>query len=271
MSADPRLSWEAMEEAGAVGPDDPALHAVLVWWHEHQRHLPWRERRDRYSILVAEVMSQQTQVERVIEYWQRWIARWPDAETLARAELADVLRAWQGLGYPRRARALHQAAQQIVDHGWPQELTELPGVGPYTAAAIRCFADLSPELPLDLNLRRVIARRWPGGIEPEEQAWVLGQALMEFGQRLCRARAPLCQECPVRVGCFPADAAFGFDPAPRPARQAPYAGSLRQRRGNMLRAVLGGEVVKIADDQTAAESLLADGLAIEHQGLLVAS
>src|SRR5438445_5043688 len=110
--------------------------ALLSWFAEHGRDLPWRRTRDPYAILVSEVMLQQTQVERVIPRYLAWLERWPSAEALAAAAAADVIRAWQGLGYNRRALNLQRAARQVAAEGWPDDLTELPGVGPYTAAAI---------------------------------------------------------------------------------------------------------------------------------------
>ncbi len=111
--------------------------ALLGWYAENRRDLPWRKTRDPYAILVSEVMLQQTQVERVIPRWLEWLERWPTPAALAAASPADVIRAWQGLGYNRRALNLHRAARAIAEHGWPDDLTELPGIGPYTAAAIR--------------------------------------------------------------------------------------------------------------------------------------
>src|SRR6201993_4740757 len=112
------------------------VHAVedllLAWFAKHGRDLPWRRTRDPYAILVSEVMLQQTQVERVVPRYLEWLQRWPTVEALARAAPADVIRAWQGLGYNRRGMNLHRAAQWIVADGWPEDLTKLPGVGPYT-------------------------------------------------------------------------------------------------------------------------------------------
>ena len=243
--------------------------SLYAWFESRRGELPWRRTRDPYAVLVCEVMSQQTQIERVRTYWQEWIARWPTVAALARAPLAEVLRAWQGLGYPRRARDLHAAAQRIAGEGWPEpeHLTQLPGVGPYTAAAIRCFAFEEPLLPRDANVRRVLARRFPGGLAGEPDAWTLSGALMDLGRAHCRAR-PRCAGCPLRDGCLVALEGGGFDPVARPRRQAPYAGSLRERRGRLLRAALAGERPPADGDPQAAASLLADALVVADQGIL---
>src|SRR5436853_7840285 len=128
------------------------------WYLKHSRDLPWRRTRDPYAILVSEVMAQQTQVERVVPRWQRWLARWPTAAALAAASSADVIGEWQGLGYNRRALNLHRAAQHIAAHGWPDDLTTLPGVGRYTADAVGNFAFGRDVLPVDTNVRRIQER-----------------------------------------------------------------------------------------------------------------
>ena len=137
--------------------------ALLDWFGREGADLPWRATRDRYAVLVSEVMLQATQVSRVVTYYAPWMARWPTAEALAAASLGDVLAQWHGLGYPRRARNLHLAAGAVAAGGWPDRLEELPGVGPYTAAAIRCFAGGEAVLPIDTNVARILARRWPAG------------------------------------------------------------------------------------------------------------
>ncbi len=253
----------------ATSAVDPAARALLQWWLEHRRELAWRASRDPYAVLVAEVMSHQTQVERAAAYWERWMDRWPTVQTLAAASLSEVLGVWEGLGYPRRARDLHRAAREIASRGWPptDRLQELPGVGPYTAAAVRCFAHEEAVLPRDANVNRVLARRFPGGLRTGDDAWRLGQAVMELGQRVCAAR-PACPSCPLRDGCLVA-LAPGWDPAPPPARQAPYAGSLRERRGRLLRAALRGRTPGVQDDEAAARSLVGDGLLRAVDGVLV--
>jgi len=253
------------------GGSQPVPERLFAWWETQDAELPWRRTRDPYAVLVCEVMSQQTQIERVRVYWERWIARWPTAASLAAAPLADVLRAWQGLGYPRRARDLHASARRIAGEGWPdpERLSELPGVGRYTAAAIRCFAFEQPVLPRDANVRRVLARRFPGGLAATADSWRLSGALMDVGRAHCRAR-PRCDRCPLRDGCLVALEAGGWDPVARSRRQPAYAGSLRERRGALLRAALAGQRPPAAADPQAAESLLADGLLAMRGGFLVA-
>jgi len=239
---------------------------LIDWFAAAAADFPWRRTRDRYAVLVAEVQLQSTQVARVVPYFEAWMARWPTACALAGAPLADVLGAWQGLGYPRRARNLHRAARQICASGWPADdrLTELPGVGPYTAAAIRCFADGAAVLPADTNVARVLARRFPTGWAgtPEGAGWAVGQAFMDLGREWCTARAPRCASgCPLREGCPAADAGSVLELTPPRRRQSRYVGSLRQRRGILLRELTSCGTVAIARDAEAAATLVADGLA----------
>jgi A/G-specific adenine glycosylase len=155
---------------------------LLAWYAEHGRDLPWRRTRDPYAILVSEVMLQQTQAARVVPRWVAWLERWPTVEALAAAPTADVLGEWQGLGYNRRAVSLQHAARVVAERGWPDELTELPGVGPYTAAAVACFAFGREVLPVDVNVRRVQERTG----EPFDHT--CAQALMDLGATVCIAR-----------------------------------------------------------------------------------
>lgn len=242
-----------------MGDPDETLRA---WHAEHAREHPWRRvRPDPYAVLVCEVMSQQTQIGRVVERWNAWMERWPTIDALADASLADVLVAWQGLGYPRRARALHETARIVHERGWPGRLTDLPGVGAYTADAIALFAFDQPVLPEDVNVRRVRARRFPAGFDGDWRPRQLAEALMDLGQEVCRAR-PRCDACPVATGC--PVAAGAPDPYRPPRRQAAYAGSLRQRRGRVLAALAAGE--SVPDDDAAIASLLADGLVSRIDG-----
>ncbi len=169
--------------------------ALLAWFDEHGRDLPWRKTRDPYAILVSEVMLQQTQVARVVPRYLRWLERWPSVEALAAATPADAIREWQGLGYNRRALNLHRAARQVAADGWPDDLTELPGVGRYTADAVARFAFDRPVLPVDVNVRRVLDRT-EGSFGPAS-----AHALMDLGATVCLARIPRCGECPLAHDC----------------------------------------------------------------------
>lgn len=246
-----------------MGPQ-AAVERLLSWFARAGVDLPWRRGRDRYGVLVSEMMLQATQVARVVPFYERWIARWPTPRALAEAPLGDALAAWNGLGYPRRARNLHRAAVIVVTHGWPERLQDLPGVGPYTAAAIHCFADGDDVLPVDVNVARVLARRWPDGWPgpPASCAWEAGQALMDLGRMICTARAPGCDRgCPLREGCPAADRGQVDEVTPPGRRQGRYAGSMRQRRGRLLAAIATEGRVDLTIDPAAAESLVADGLA----------
>jgi A/G-specific adenine glycosylase len=207
-------------------------------------------------------MSAQTTLGRAVTAWEGWMTRWPTVEALAEASLAEILTYWQGLGYPRRARDLHRAAQVVATTGWPEDLTTLPGVGPYISAAIRCFALEQPVLPRDVNVDRVLARRFAGAApDISHTPWRAGQALMEFGQRVCTTR-PACTTCPVVTDCPGPDVQQEAEQR-RARRQKPYPGSLRQRRGRLLAQVLGDRTVPRAGaDAEAADGLIADGLIV---------
>jgi A/G-specific adenine glycosylase len=249
---------------------DREVAAVITWWVANARQLPWRASRDVYAVWVSEAMSIQTTVTRAAEAWTRWMARWPTVQALAGASLTEVLAVWQGLGYPRRARDLHRSARIIVETGWPEDLTDLPGVGAYVATAIRCFALEEPLLPLDVNVRRVLRRRLPGGVDTSGDAWRAGQAIMEFGQRICTAR-PRCTVCPVSEGCAGAGGADSPGDRPETRRQKPFEGSLRQRRGRLLRQVIAEGTVALSHaDHDAALGLAQDGLVVISDGWLCA-
>jgi A/G-specific adenine glycosylase len=228
--------------------------ALLAWFSASGRDLPWRRMHDPYGILVSEVMLQQTQVERVVPRWRRWLDRWPTVESFAAASPADAIREWQGLGYNRRAVNLHRAAQQVAAHGWPDDLTELPGVGRYTADAVACFAFGRDVLPLDVNVRRVIERA-AGAFSP-----AAAQALMDLGATVCLARVPRCGVCPLAHEC----PSRGLRHEPL-RKQGPFEGSFRQRRSHALRAVVAGG--QPSDDEAVA-SLARDGLVEVRDGVV---
>jgi A/G-specific adenine glycosylase len=222
---------------------------LAAWFSEGSRPLPWRETRDPYSILVSEVMAQQTQVDRVVPRWRAWLERWPTVEALGAASPADVIREWQGLGYNRRALSLHRAAQQIVAHGWPDDLTELPGVGRYTADAVACFAYGRDVLPVDVNVRRVSERT--GHTFTAASA----QALMDLGATVCLARVPRCETCPLAERC--PSRGRRYEPE---RKQGAFEGSFRQRRAVTLRLVAAKARRAAELDIDAVASLAQDGL-----------
>lgn len=194
---------------------------LLHWFRDVQRDLPWRRTRDPYAILVSEVMLQQTQVDRVLPYYARFLERFPTAQALAEAPVAEVIKLWAGLGYNRRAVNLQRAAQVVVaEHGGvfpadPEALRKLPGLGPYTAGAVAAFAFERDVAFLDTNMRRVVTRL-VFGVEsvperdvlaaaqellPEGHGWEWNQALIEFGALQCTARKPACIVCPLSAHC----------------------------------------------------------------------
>jgi A/G-specific adenine glycosylase len=227
------------------------------WFREHGRDLPWRRTRDPYAILVSEVMLQQTQVERVVPRYLAWLERWPTADDLAAAASADVIRAWQGLGYNRRAVALQRAAQAVAAHGWPDDLTTLPGVGPYTSAALRNQAWGEPVLPVDTNVAR-IQERTGHAFGPAAL-----QALFDLGATVCLARVPRCDACPLAERC--PSRGRRFEPA---RRQSRFEGSFRQRRAALLRLVAAEAQPLDALDAAAVESLARDGLVVVHEDVV---
>ena len=231
----------------------PVKELLLPWYQENRRPLPWRATTDPYAILVSEVMLQQTQVERVIPRWHAWLAKWPSVEALAGASAADVIVEWQGLGYNRRAISLHRAAQHVAARGWPDDLTELPGVGPYTAAAVGNFAFGRDVLPVDVNIGRIQERT--GEAFDGECA----QALFDLGATICLARIPRCGECPLAHAC--PSRGNRYEPL---RKQSKFEGSFRQRRAIALRAVAAGEQPV---DGEALVSLERDGLVVLDDGI----
>lgn len=203
-------------------------------------------------------MLQQTQVARVVPRYLAFLERWPTVESLAAASPGDVIREWQGLGYNRRALNLHRAACRIAADGWPDDLTELPGVGRYTADAVARFAREREVLPVDVNVRRVIERTG-GDFGPAS-----AHALMDLGATICLARVPRCAACPLAERCPSRGRRY------QPLRkQGRFEGSFRQRRAEALRlvATVPRQIAEL--DEEAVESLRRDGL-VELRGRVVA-
>jgi A/G-specific adenine glycosylase len=264
--------------------------AVLDWYDEHRRDLPWRDVDDGYAVLVSEIMLQQTQVSRVIPKYSAFLARWPTPTHLAAASRAEVVREWQGLGDNRRAVALHRAAQAIVErHGGvvPRDLPSLlslPGIGAYTARAVLAFAYGEHAAPVDTNVARVVVRGIEGSplrgaalqhaadaAVPRGRSRDWSAALMDLGSTHCTVR-PRCEDCPVAPACAWAQAGAD-DPAGRVTRAPqPFVGSNRYHRGRLLDALRVGAVARDALAPAAAledaaraaalaAGLVADGLA----------
>lgn len=270
---------------------DPA--DILPWYDREQRDLPWRRPGvTPWQILVSECMLQQTPVARVEPIWLSWIARWPTPSATAAAGVADVLRAWGKLGYPLRAKRLHECATVVaIEHGDEvpsnvEVLLTLPGIGAYTARAVACFA-YGQRLPVvDTNVRRVIARAVhgradspPSGHDLDGVAALLPEgpeaprfsvALMELGATVCTARTPRCGRCPLGTCTW---RSLGYPAASTPARKVQrYAGTDRQVRGRLLDVLRGSrspvsraqlDAVWLTDPaqrDRALDSLLTDGL-----------
>ncbi len=273
-----------MTRAGSAAGDSPpgpalpieARAAVLAWFDDRGRALAFRTTRDPYAVLVSEVMAQQTQISRVVEAWGRFLARFPTVAALATASPADVLRAWQGMGYDRRALNLRRAAQAIVaDHGGqvPSDLgalQRLPGIGPYTARAVAAIAFGAPVGAVDTNVRRVLGRALGGeaaataqppwtqqvadaSVDPDRPGdWT--HAVMDIGATVCRPRIPDCAACPLRTWCRFAAERRGRSTRTRPTvparavragtRAIPFHATTRWLRGRIvdrLRAAPGSQ------------------------------
>lgn len=260
--------------AQTVGVPDEAIERIraglLGWFRAHARDLPWRRTRDPYAILVSEIMLQQTQVDRVIPYYERFLTAFPTVESLAAAPTAEVIRLWSGLGYNRRAVNLQRAAKAVVEQfegtfpATPEALQRLPGVGAYTAGAVAAFAFEQDVAFMDTNMRRVLNRVLFGSeaaserelleaakaLVPPGKGWEWNQALIEFGALHCTARKPACIVCPLQSTCaaFPTiqgSLALQRGNGRRPAAQ-PFASTPRYYRGRIV------EVLRTLPEQEPA-------------------
>jgi A/G-specific adenine glycosylase len=246
------------------------------WYATYGRHtLAWRATNDRWAVLVSEVMLHQTQVARIVDAWPPFMERFPTPAAMAMAGPGAVIQAWGRLGYPRRARRLWESSVQIATRGWPDDLTQLPGVGRYTAAAVACQVDGADRPAVEVNIRRVaerVAGRRLGEREAEAEMLRLGRgltgrdrllALMDVGAVLCRSSRPRCAPCPLRRRC----ATRGALPEAARPRPAPFEGSFRQRRGVVLARLRVGPTPTALLDRSALRSLVTDGLAVVDDGL----
>jgi len=240
-------------------PEKPAFQRALLRWYEtHQRNLPWRRNANPYRILVSEFMLQQTRVETVIPYYQRFLALFPALKDLARAPLQKVLKAWAGLGYYARARNLHRAAKTICRElggkipRTKEELLRLPGFGPYTAGAVASLAFNQPVAALDGNVKRVLGRLFPGFNDPRRasakkdleeflEGWIpigrasdFNQALMDLGAAVCIPSRPKCSACPVLKFCAAKGELPDKKPTVRKFRKETWAVALVEREGRYL-------------------------------------
>jgi A/G-specific adenine glycosylase len=272
--------------------------ALLGWGLPRLRDLPWRQTRDPWAILVSELMLQQTQVARVLPKYLDFLSLYPTPAACAAVSSGDVVRAWAGLGYNRRALNLHRAACAVAETGlFPSTLPgllALPGVGPYTARAILAFAFEADVAVVDTNIARVMARlhgrslapkevqALADGLVPEGDGWAWNQVLMELGATTCTARAWACTTCPLATSCTWAGGA-AVDPAIGSAGvsggQSRFIGSDRQGRGRLVDALRTGSVPDVAlskvmgwpDDKARAErvvaTLLVDGLVLLENGV----
>lgn len=238
-----------------------AQDALITWYEQHRRDLPWRNTRDPYRIMVSEIMLQQTQAERVVPKYHEFLERFPSIPVLADAPASEVIRAWAGLGYNRRALNLQRASQVVMERfggEMPEsvdDLLSLPGVGPYTAGAIACFAFEQDIGFVDTNIRRVLHRLVYGPEIPEPEVtlrelddlasslvpagrgYVWNQALMELGATICRARTTDCARCPVTSWCAAhgkMDAAFAQRKSASRGRSIPFEQTSRYFRGRII-------------------------------------
>ncbi len=245
--------------------------ALLDWYARERRDLPWRRTSDPYAILVSEVMLQQTQVARVVPRFEAWLARWPDADALAAAPRADVVAGWVGLGYNTRAVRLREACRAVARDGWPRTaagLRALPGIGPYTAAAVASFAFGEQVAAVDTNVRRVagrLGRGTPEALLPAGRAHDWNQAMMELGATVCGARAARCGQCPVAAWC----ASRGRVVVPEraaPGTRERFEDSTRWVRGRIVAALAAGDGLPggITDErlEPALAGLVRDGLVV---------
>ena len=244
---------------------------LLIWYKKNKRNFTWRESRDPWKILLLEVLSQQTQLERANEYYELFISKYPNPESMARKRAGTILRDWSGLGYNNRALRLHETSKLIAKHGWEEykeNLSSLPGVGEYTKNAIEAFAYGERVIPVDVNIMRVL-RRYHG--KNVNKNWIednldtliessdprnWNQAIMDLSSIICKSKEPACSLCPIENTCSK------FIEVREGPKQSPFKGSSREKRGKILKQLLNSRELNFSDVQKLTKSSQKEMLAL---------
>ncbi len=247
---------------------------LLVWYKKNKRSFSWRGSRDPWKILLLETLSQQTQLERANEYYELFIDKYPNPETMARKRSRTILKDWSGLGYNNRALRLHETSKLIAKHGWikyKQDLASLPGVGEYTKNAVEAFAYGKRVIAVDVNIKRVL-RRYHG--ESVDKKWIednldrligssdprnWNQAIMDLSSMICSNRDPKCYLCPIENTCSK------FIEIQKDVKQAPFKGSSREKRGKILKKLLNTRELDFKDIQKLTKSNQKDMLSLLYK------
>ena len=244
---------------------------LLIWYKKNKRNFTWRGSRDPWKILLLEVLSQQTQLERANEYYELFISKYPNPESMARKRAGTILRDWSGLGYNNRALRLHETSKLIAKHGWEEykeNLSSLPGVGEYTKNAIEAFAYGERVIPVDVNIMRVL-RRYHG--KNVNKNWIednldtliessdprnWNQAIMDLSSIICKSKEPACSLCPIENTCSK------FIEVREGPKQSPFKGSSREKRGKILKQLLNSRELNFSDVQKLTKSSQKEMLAL---------
>ena len=244
---------------------------LLIWYKKNKRNFTWRGSRDPWKILLLEVLSQQTQLERANEYYELFISKYPNPESMARKRARTILRDWSGLGYNNRALRLHETSKLIAKHGWEEykeNLSSLPGVGEYTKNAIEAFAYGERVIPVDVNIMRVL-RRYHG--KNVNKNWIednldtliessdprnWNQAIMDLSSIICKSKEPICSLCPIENTCSK------FIEVREGPKQSPFKGSSREKRGKILKQLLNSRELNFSDVQKLTKSSQKEMLAL---------
>ena len=247
---------------------------LLIWYKKNKRNFTWRGSRDPWKILLLEVLSQQTQLERANEYYELFISKYPNPESMARKRARTILRDWSGLGYNNRALRLHETSKLIAKHGWEEykeNLSSLPGVGEYTKKAIEAFAYGERVIPVDVNIMRVL-RRYHG--KNVNKNWIednldtliessdprnWNQAIMDLSSIICKSKEPICSLCPIENTCSK------FIEVREGPKQSPFKGSSREKRGKILKQLLNSRELNFSDVQKLTKSSQREMLALLYK------